>query len=167
MAFTTAGDIKLAKPLQSPLSGIAGKSRSRLQDILGQRTDQIRQDQLVSGRPMGEYTGFALGQASDAAGRGVDNSLYGVLGDASLRDYRSNQDYQRQMQLAKEIGDLNRPSLIQEISGLLTGAGTSAGSFKNIYDQFSNRPKISTTRSTAPALNYYDPGTSGYGRYQY
>lgn len=141
-----AGDVKLLDPLKAPLGGINQQGQNSLADALGKSKAQARTSQIVSGRPKGQYIGEVLGRANTMASRGIEDAVAGTLGGASLKDLQNEQEFQRNMALAQELGDLNSPSVWQEIlSGLGGGAGT-ALQFKGLYDALN--------RNRAPSDNY-------------
>jgi len=169
MAFLTAGDIGLVNPLKNPLSDIEGKRRASLETSLGRIEGRNRQGQVVSGRPMGEYTGEELGRSSTMANRGVEDMLYGVLGKGSYKDLLSEQEHQRQMALAKKVGRAYAPSLGQEIMSGVTLAGqiipAVAGAGKSAYNYFNQAGEVPLGSASNPynlesalsGIRGYDP----------
>ena len=161
MALLTGGGINLADPLKDPLSKIGQKSQGTLQDILGRIQGQNAMGQAVSGRPMGQYTGMELGRAGTMAGRGVEDSLYGVLGQASLQDARNAKQHEMNLALARRVGGLNKPSTLQEVLGGLGSAAQLFTAGKSIAGSF---PKQSLPYKDLPESLSLFQG-SGMGRY--
>lgn len=144
MAFMTAGAIKLRDPLKDPLSGISQQRQSSLQDTLGRITANSRASQAASGRPMGEYAGYALGNANTLASRGIDDSLYGVIGNTSYKEDRADRDHLRKIELAKKLGKMNSPSTLQEIIGGIGSLGPLIPAGQSLYRSMQRQPQIPT-----------------------
>lgn len=164
----TAADIRIDPSLQATL-GQTGKSvKGSLQDVFGKVRSQYNAD--ASGRGVkaaapGSYFDTRMGTAQDFANAGVDNSLASVLGNTATKQAISDRDYGQNYDLAKYVGSLNRPSSLEEaLSGL--GAGARAGG--QIYGLSSSgkSPKAVRDPNTDPSLSLFDPGSSGYARYQ-
>lgn len=158
---TTAADIKLADPLKAPLGSINTKGQGSLQSALGRIQTNATASNKASGRPTGQYQGQVTGQANTAASQGIENSLAGVLGNASLKDAKNEQEYQENLKLAKEIGAINAPSLIQEIFSSIGKGANTAGEFKGLYDALGNKNK---GYSSSSGENNYGLAKNPYGR---
>lgn len=169
MAFMTAENTKLLDPLKGTYAGYNQAGQNSLADALGTLTNQAKTSQLASGRVQGQYIPQALGRANTMASQGITNSLGGALGDASLKDAQSQQEFERQMALAREIGSINSPNTLQEIIGGLSGAAGTIGSGASLY-QALNRGGGATSApgtlppslSLPPQYDPYDP----YARYR-
>lgn len=161
MALLASG-VNLANPLKDPLSKIGQKSQMTLQDILGRVRSANAEGQAVSGRPIGQYTGMELDRAGMMGGRNIEDSLYGVLGGASYQDARNAKRHQLNLDLARRIGGLNKPSTLQEVLGGIGQAGQLYTAGKSIAGSFKS-PK-SGRNPMAPAEDYYfsDDFTGGF-----
>lgn len=135
----TAKDVRLIDPLKKTVGGYAQAGQSSLADALGKINNQITASQIASGRQPGQYTGQALTRADILASRGINDTAAGVLGQTSLKDTQNEQAFQDNMALAREIGALNSPSLIQEILGAVNGTADAAGKAKALYDAIGSR----------------------------
>lgn len=166
MAFMTAGDVKLADPLKELTSGYGKTAQGGLSDALGRITNQAKKSQIASGRVQGDYMGQALGRSNSLASQKINNTLGGVLGGVSLKDLQSQQEFERQMALAQEIGDLNSPSTLQEVLGGLGGGADLALQGKGLYDALGRGKGGGSYRGASPSLDVYDPYSIGYARYQ-
>ena len=159
-------DVELLGQLKEPLSGISRKRRGSLEESLGRISGQLQRNAGIAGRPQSDYIPQELTRASERSLQDVDNALLGVLGEGSLQDYNDEQDYQRNIKLAKEIGSILSPSIIQQIAGGLGGAGNAALQFKSLYDSLGRQPR--TSSGLPPNLSLFDPSSSGleyyYGR---
>lgn len=146
MAFMTASDVKLANPLKPVLGGYAQKGQGSLAEALGRIGNQAKTSSAASGRIQGDYQPFALGQANTLASRNINDVLGGVLGGTSYNDAKAQQEFERQMSLAREIGDINSPSLAEEILGGLSGGVNLGAKGKGLYDalsQYRRAPSVS------------------------
>lgn len=168
-----ASDVKLADPLKKPLAGIGAQGQSALATALGKLRMQATESNRVSGRPQGTYQDFALNQAGEQAGRGINDALYGALGGVSYQDLKNQKEYERQMALAKEIGDKMSPSVAEEILGGLTQGVNLASKGKGIYDALgqskpsgggSNPLSLGSSSGFDPSMVSYNPDP--YGRQQ-
>lgn len=156
-----AGDIKLAQPLKDPLSQIGVQSQGNLADALGKIRSRATTSSRASGRPQGVYQGQAIDRAGASAGRGINDALYGALGTTSYNDFRNQQQFERQMALAKEIGDKMSPSTAEEVLGGLSQGVKLGAKGAGIYQALGN----GSTPRTSSALDLYNPGSTGASRY--
>lgn len=162
-----AADIGLSDPLKDPLGKIAGQTQGNLSNALGRIKGQAATSSIASGRPVGQYQGEAIGRANTLASRGINDALGGTLGGASLKDKQNQIEFENNMALANEIGALNAPNLLQQVLGGVGGAANTGLKFKGLSDALGkNGSTGSSYQETSPSLNYYNPGSSGYSRYQ-
>lgn len=148
-------DIKVLDTLKNPLSQISGQRRGALETELGRIGSRATASADASGRTRGSYIPAELGRASQMAGAGIDNTLLGVIGGASKKDAYSARDYMQNMQLAKMIGKLNKPSVLQEVLG---GLGDIAGTGSQLYGAFKGKFGTGGNRAIqGPELPFYDP----------
>ncbi|MCI0562723.1 MAG: hypothetical protein MN733_29940 [Nitrososphaera sp.] len=138
-----AGGVKLLRDLKDPLTGISAKRRGSLESELGRLTGRARAGQIATGRPQGEFIGQELGRAGDLGSRRIDDALLGILGEGSLRDFRSEQDFQRNAALAEEIGAALAPSLLQQITSGLGGLGQAGLQGAGLFQALRRRPRTS------------------------
>lgn len=155
MAFMSAGGIKLRDPLKQPLGAIGAQRQSSLQDALGGITERSRASQMASGRPQGQYTGQALGMANTLASRGIDDSLYGLIGEASYGEDRADRDHLRMVSLAKKYGNAMKPSTMQEILGGVGAIGGAIAPGLANYRSYQNRALPQGGGSNPLSLNSY------------
>ena len=141
MAGLVAGKVPLLDELKDPLTGIKQKRQGSLDSALGKISNRSKISATSIGRPQGEYAGFSMGQAGEMGSRGIDDALLGVAGTGSYNDVLAEQDYQRNLALADELGSLNSPSTFEEIMGGLSGAGNAAGKFGGLYKALSKRSR--------------------------
>lgn len=134
MAFLAGGDVKLLDPLKAPLSGINKKAQGSLQEALGKIGDRQTQSARASGRVRGEYAPAELGRAGTMASSSIEDALSGALGNASYDEVRKQKEHEQNLALAREIGDLTAPSVIQQILSGLGGGANAAGAGKALYD---------------------------------
>lgn len=95
---------------------------------------------------------------------GISGGLEGILGEGSLKDYQSEQDYQRNIQLAKILGEAYKPDVFSQVVGGLGGAGVTAFQSKALFDAINNRQRTPRP-SLSPNLSLYDPYYSGLEHY--
>lgn len=164
----TADKVKLLDPLKGQLGGYAKSGQNSLSDALGTLNNQATTSAQASGRVMGDYQGQALGRANTMASRGINDSVAGLLGGASLKDAQSQQEFEQKMALAREIGAMNSPTMLQEIIGGISGGANVAGQGASLYQALGNRGGGggSSSGSLPPNLSLYDPYSSGYSRYR-
>lgn len=155
-----SGDVKLNKSLLDPINKIGQKSRASLEGALGRVQGRNRAGQEASGRTQGEYTGQELGRASTMANRGVEDTLAGALGGASYDELMAEQEHQRNLALANEIGKSSKPGLLEEVLG---GIGATAPLLLTGSSLYKNRRK--PTQNLPPKLSLFDSESMGLGRY--
>ena len=156
-----AGDIKLEQSLNDPLKAIASKGSKRLEDVLGRITSRFRSGQEASGRTAlpNDYFSQEIGATRGASERGLEDVLYGSLGQGSYKNLINQRDHLRKMALAKEVGRINQPSVLQEIlrgvgqlgpalPGLMSGG-------KALYQSF--QPDIRRSYPVSPNYATFDP----------
>ena len=152
MAFM-AGDVKLIDSLKQPLSGYATAAKGSLQDALGRITARSQAGQQASGRPQGEYAGQQFEQASMMGQRGIDDTLGGVLGNASYGEAIAAKKFDRDMALAKRIGALNKPSTLSQVFQGIGGAADAVGQAKGLYDSLGTGGGSSSYGTSGPSYS--------------
>lgn len=156
MAFMTGSSVKLRDSLKDPLSAIGGASQGRLQDVLGRITAQGQAGQMASGRPTGQYMGQMMGQANTLASRGIDDSLYGVIGNASYGQDRADRDHIRQMALAKKLGGMMKPNAMSEILSGIGSLGKLIPAGTSLYNAMGSQPQLPTWAMGGYGSNEWD-----------
>lgn len=127
MAFLAASNVPLLDQLKDPLSGINKKAQANLQDILGQLGTQATTSAKASGRTTGSYAPAELARVGTNASNTIQDTLLGALGGTSYDELLKQKEQERNLALARRIGDLSAPSLLQQIlGGLGSGAQTGA-----------------------------------------
>lgn len=113
------------------LGSQANTQVSGVQDTYAQKkkrlvAQQAHSGQLLSGNADYALSDLATGQAGDEAG--VYSGLAGALGQVPAEDWGNTQDNARKRRLAELIGNLNKPSSLQEaLSALGQGAQIAGG----------------------------------------
>lgn len=161
MPLMTAGSVKLLDPLKASFGAINTGGQKSLADALGTLGTQARTGQMASGRAMGGYTGQALGRANTMASQGIENTLGGTLGASSLQEMKAQQEHQRNLALARLVGEQNSPSTLMEVLG---GLGNAAQSGAALYGAYKNRPMVPPSYSygSNPSLGLSSPENYGF-----
>ena len=115
--------------LAAVLGNQANQNIAGINDQYGQAKKRLISQQSTGGRLRSKVSNYQFGdlakaQAGDVSG--VYSGLADALGGVPAEDYLNQNDYQRNIQLAKLIGDLNKPSALQEALGGLQAAGSAA-----------------------------------------
>jgi hypothetical protein len=160
-------DISLPKDLTSILGQIGTPQQAKITDIYGRMRKQASADTNLPAwmrvRP-GGYTDTTLSKGENISQAGLKSGLEGVLGETGYGDWKAERDYQQNMALAKRIGDLMAPSLLEQVLGGLGGGAQAGGQMYGLFKGFS-KPSSTQYAETGPMMNYYDPYSSGYARY--
>lgn len=165
MAFMTGSDVKLLDPLKDPLSKINKKSQSSLQDALNQIGARQTASANASGRVQGQYAPAELARAGNQASLGIEDALAGAYGGASYDELKKQQEHEQNLALAREIGDLTAPSVLEQVLSGLGGGVRTGGQAYALYNQlgnqggYSNRTPVDFGFSNPSTfgLNYPDP----------
>lgn len=163
----TGSNIKIDPSLQATLGQIGKGPQNSLQDIFGKVRSQFAADAAgrgVKAPATGSYIDNRLGTTEDLATQHLQNSLESVLGNTAYETAKADRNYQQDYGLAKQVGELNKPSTLEEILSGLGGGAQVGGQFAGLYNA-SKRPNTSRSQNTDPALSLFDPGSSGYARY--
>jgi len=126
VAFLGAGGVKLIDQLRDPLQQINTQGQNNLQGILQRIGTRQTASSKASGRVQGQYAPQELARSGGIASRGLEDTLAGALGGASLDEVRKQQEHQRNLALVRQIGDLMSPSILQQVLAGL-GGGAKAG----------------------------------------
>lgn len=148
-----ASDVQLEAPLKAPLQGIQKTAQGNLADALGTISGNAAASADASGRIRGDYTGQALGRANTAASSGIDDTLAAILGETSLKHKQSDLGYQDNIALAKYIGELNKPTALEEILAGLGGAADTAGQGAALYQALGKNKKRGLPDTLPPGPN--------------
>lgn len=156
MAYRTAGDVKLLEPLKGAYGGYAKDAQTSLASALGTLGNQAKTSAIASGRVQGSYQPFALNQAGTLASRGINDTLGAQLGQSSLEDMIKQQEFERNMELAKRTGSLNSPNSLQMALGALSGAANLYGKYRGFRGPQTSFPSSGNSGVMAnPRLNLY------------
>lgn len=165
---TTANQINLDPKLASLLQTIGAPQSTAISGSYGRYGDQMRRDArpgaTVSTSP-GTYGANRLAVRERLSQGGLSSGLAGVLGGEGLADWKSNRDFGQNMALAQLSGDLMKPSTLEQVLGGLGVGAKAGGQFAGLYNSM-KKPQSQPYQDMGPSLNYYNPGSSGYGRYQ-
>lgn len=159
MAYRTASDVKLIGPLKDSYRGYANDAQNSLSSALGMIGNQAKTSAIASGRTQGSYQPFALNQAGTIASRGINDTLGAQLGQASLEDMIKQQEFERNMELARKTGGLNSPNGLQMALGAALGAANLYGKYKGFRGpQTSFMSSGNSGMMENPMLNLYQRG---------
>lgn len=167
----TADTVRLTQDLNDPFRKYSQAGQSALAASLGKLRGQFSQGQQATGRAQIGSMGYfdpQTTQAQNMAVRGVNDKLYGVLGNTSYKDQLAERNHQQQLALARRYGDMMKPSATQEALGYLgQGLGLAGSLYANgAFKGFGRRP--GGGRMGNSNLNLFgDSGVSGFtgGRY--
>ena len=165
MALFASG-VKIDPTALGQTQDIASASQKNLKDILGSIQQRFRAGQTASGRVNtnpGDYYDEQMKLAADRGNRNISNSLYGVLGNASLNDARALRTHNQNMELAKLQGELMKPSLLHEVLGGLNGVAPSVGAGYSLWNNYPRQSYDMRSRyGYDSARNTLDPNEGGF-----
>lgn len=125
MALLASG-VNLDPALKEQLNPIATAGQGRLAASLGTLRNRFQAGRTASGVPGGgasPYYQEQMTQASDRGARGIDQGLESILGGGAYKNLQDERSNEQQMELARQYGDLMRPSSLQEALGALSTVG--------------------------------------------
>lgn len=106
--------------LEQALGDQAKNAIAQTQDQYVQNRKRLVGQQAAQGRLMSGVADYPLTDLSKE-GAGAESDIYSnlasTLGGINAEDWANANDYQRNLQLAKLIGSLNKPSALQEALG--------------------------------------------------
>lgn len=118
--------------LEDVLSRKSENDANTISQQFAKKRKQAVSQQAASGRLGSGVANYTLGDI-DSAEIGDLGGVYGGLADAlgkvPTTDYTTEQDFQRKMQLAKAIGNANKPSVLEQALGGLGTAGDLAATY--------------------------------------
>lgn len=140
-----ADNISLRQPLMDPLRKINRKAQDSLQAALGNIAARQQASALASGRIRGEYAPAELALAGQNASTSIEDALAGALGGTSYSEQLKDMEHKRNLDLAREIGALSAPSLLEQVLGGLGGASKTGAQFYGLYEGV-RKPKVGNNR---------------------
>lgn len=142
-----ASDIGLIESLKGPLSGVNKKAQGRLTGALGRVSGQANENMRARGVMQSDYIPQEVSRAGTTASTGIEDTLLGALGGASYDEFGKQKEHEANLALAREIGALSAPTLLQQILGGLGGGANAAGQFGSLYSALNNRPSSGSYQS--------------------
>lgn len=118
--------------LEQALGDQANNQVSQLQDAYAQKRKRLVSQQASQGRLMSGVADYPLTDLSNeeaGAESAVYSGLASSLASIPAEDWANSRDYQRNIELAKLIGEMNKPSTLQEALGGLRTAGNLAAMY--------------------------------------
>jgi hypothetical protein len=146
-------------------SGAMGAINSNYANLKG----RTAQDSNVRGTGQNSYAANRYGVQQGLDTGNLEATLGGGLGDTAYKDVLSQRGYNQQSDLANQIAQLNKPSLLDQIFkgvgaiGKPVAAYAGAGGFDSSGGYGGGGTGYGVTGD--PALSMYNPYASGYGRY--
>lgn len=142
----TADTVKLTQDLNDPFRKYSQQGQSALAASLGKIRGQFAQGQQATGRAQigsMDYFNPQTTQAQNMAVRGVNDKLYGVLGNTSYKDQLAERNHQQALALARRYGDMMKPSGTQEAMGYgMQALGTAGSLYANgAFKGLGGKPK--------------------------
>lgn len=111
--------------LQDTLQKQAQSRSAGIQDQYTQARKRLVAQQAASGRLMSGVADYPLTDLDTSEGSalsGVQDSLANALAGVPAEDYLNQNQFQRQLSLAKEVGSLMQPSTLDEVMQGIGGA---------------------------------------------
>lgn len=136
MAFLDASGVKLIDQLRQPIQKANRQAQDPLQAALGRLSSRQTASNKASGRVLGEYAPAELSRAGSRASTGIEDVLSGALAGGSYDEVLKQQEHERSLALAQEIGDLSAPSVLEQVLAGLGGGGRAGAQFYQLYNQF-------------------------------
>ena len=117
------------KTLQDVLGQQAQSATAQSSDAYNQSRKQLVSQQAASGRLQSGVADYPLTDLDTEKAQslsGIQDNLVNSLAGISGEDFTNSQDFYRNLQLANQIGNLNKPSTLDEIFGTIGGIGQGA-----------------------------------------
>lgn len=103
-------------------AGVQDQYAQKRRRLIGQQGASGRLGSGVSNYPLADLDAAEIGDQGD-----IYSSLAETLGQIPAGDWLGNNEYGRKMRLSKQIGDINKPSSLEEALSAL-GQATNIGS---------------------------------------
>lgn len=163
-----AGDVKIDPTLRANLGGnnsLGSRAKAGINKTYSDTQTQFDVDARARGVKPGSYASSRLGSALGLSQEGLQTGLEGALGDAAYTNFKADRGYNENMDLAQQIGALNKPNTLEEVLGALGLAGKVGGA---AYGAYNSVPRQGQSYGQLPNnLSVYNPDASGYSRYAY
>lgn len=159
-----ASDVKLPSNLTTVLGQQGQGAQNSLNDVYSRIKSQFGADQKARGVRSGDpndYFSSRIGTGQNMSNLGLRGGLESVLGDTGYKDTLSERDYQQNYELAKRIGDLMSPSILEQVLGGLGGGAQAGGQFYGLYDKFQKQQMKPYTPTSPVDTSRYLGGGSG------
>lgn len=143
-----ASGVQLNPELKSVLGQIAAPQSKNITDAYSKLRGGIA--------PTSDYATERFAKTGGLAQGNLESVLGGVLGNTSYGDVKNERDYQQNYELAKRIGELNAPSLLEQVLGGLGGGAQTGGQFAGLYNSLKKPPKTTGSGNVAAANDFYD-----------
>ena len=169
MAFLGAGDVKLLDnyDLKSSLKKTNKGVQDRLQEALGRiGSRQAISSGAYAGRVRGEYAPQELQRAGQQESAGIEDQLTRLLSEGSYDEAVKQNEHEKDLALAREIGNLNKGSSAQELLAALGEAGQLGGTAYGMYRNRQRDTSITPNANGSLSPNFSLLKGYGYGRYQ-
>lgn len=154
-----AGGVALPPDLKQALSGVGAGGTSGINDIYAKQKQ--RMDQEAATKVPGNVNSY--GPQRMATQQGLDQgnleaALGGTLGDTGYNNALQEREFGQNEALARQIGSLNKPDLLQQI---LSGIGNVGSPIATYYGLKGNKPSFTAGNQPFPqGQSYMNPPVS-------
>lgn len=158
----SANNTTISPTLSGAISGV-GSPGYNASSRIGANYDIARQNLGRKAAP-GSYADQRLTTQQGLDTGNLESTIGGSLGSTAYSNALQNRDYGQNLGLAQQIGDLNKPSQLQQI---FQGVGSVAKPLAAYYGMRGRAPQTVNGGDISgdPSLSLYDPSQTGYGRY--
>lgn len=162
----TADQIGINPSLTSALGAIGTPYQGSISDVYAKKKSQLMADARPGAATMfapGSYASDRMSTGENLSQGNLKSGLEQVLGNTSYGDWKSQRDYEQNMQLAKLTAELNKPDTLSQVLGALAGGARVAGQvYGATRGMGGGTPYMPTS---TPNYGYYNSGGSGLNMY--
>jgi hypothetical protein len=161
---TQASGVGLNPTLTDVLGGIGSTQQGNIGSTYNNlRTQAKGNGATPAGIAPGSYADQRFTTGQNLANQNLKAGLGGVLGNEGYQSWKNQRDFNQNMALAKYTGALNKPSLLEQALGGLSGGAQVGGMVSAM-----RKPKSQGTYyqpTSDPNYGYYNSGGSGLNLY--
>lgn len=134
-----ASDINLNPSLTKTLGTIGTGAQGKISDIYGRMRTQMASDARPKSVGPGSYADQRFTTGQGISNKNLGAGLENVLGNEGYESWKNQRDFNQNMALANYTGALNKPSLLEQALGGLSGGAQLGGQGYGLYQSLKKK----------------------------